>query len=978
MKNLIYLFFFINFFSFSQEEKRLALVIGNANYDKGELKNPVNDARLIASTLDSLDFDVILKENLESQTDFKRAILEFGKKRPNYDVAFVYYAGHGVQISDENYLLPTKVEFSSEDEVEMFGVSVQDVMRYLKAQTNEVNILILDACRDNPFESNWNTTRSLKGGGLAKIPPPTGSLIAFSTDSGETAPDGDGDNSVYTTSLSKNMLLEDTSIDQVFRNVRAEVLGKTGGAQRPVESTQLTGQTFYLNPKSIDNFFSLVEGNFNSGKYDKVIFSILEVENLFTNVKFLKLLLESYQILGRNDEAKKIIEKIIENNYDDTSVLEVTYEYYKRRSSKMSFEIVSKIYEIDNSLINKIRKDYYEYKSSDFYYTDNISISELENNLVITGLLRKLKDNHLILNEKINQDKNNDLFHKYLFNISRDLITYNYKKIDNSERIIYYESGLNSIKKLIDLNPENPEYYNDYAYLLDRIFVSKEGKKSIETVDNFLMENIGTTKKEEITSLRDSLIQKSYKLNKLNIEDIILDYFDSSVRTEPKSQFHKPFESALAFINGLIEKQPKNKKFLLKRGGLYSENKKYELAISDEKKVLLMIEISEKYEIMERVNSIAYIYKNYLNDKKTGVELLMKYINQTKIDSIDVNYLDYDEKYLYGEIFNTISEFYFTENDFVNSKKYIQKTEKIWDNNNKLFKGKSFDYFFPENDENEVFYEYMRLYGQSAVINYLVNIYGYYSGANLTGSYLNWISSDYNKSLNSHYESIFYNPYLGDRIYYDYMNLLINLKDENKIKLFSEILGDDVKKSNKEDWTGSTYIKHTNVIKKFIFESKLKDKNINEIQSFIKDKKYKYLFTTLDWRDIINIENKSSDSEFVINANTIEILNLLVTKEMYNEAGELLNEIFTDFDTKNINSIEFLYKASYIKYLLNEKFESYALLNDVRKLLKSRNNIIGVEKHSIGYLDYGLALNFDGISLIKQEDINNLEKLIRE
>ena len=137
MKKILFIFSFLATISlFSQEEKRLALVIGNANYEKGPLLNPVNDARLMASTLDSLDFDVILKENIESQIDFKRAILEFGKKRPEYDVAFVYYAGHGVQISDKNYLLPTKVEFSSEDEVEMFGVSVQDIMRYLKAQTN--------------------------------------------------------------------------------------------------------------------------------------------------------------------------------------------------------------------------------------------------------------------------------------------------------------------------------------------------------------------------------------------------------------------------------------------------------------------------------------------------------------------------------------------------------------------------------------------------------------------------------------------------------------------------------------------------------------------------------------------------------------------------------------------------------------------------------------------------------------------------
>ena len=234
----------------AQVEKRLALVIGNANYEKGELKNPVNDARLIASTLDSLDFDVILKENLATKRDMTAAIREFGSKRSEYDVAFVYYAGHGIQVDDENFLLPTKEVFEEEFDVMDYGVSVQNVMRYLRAQTNEVNILVLDACRDNPFESNWNTTRSLKGGGLAKIPPPTGSLIAFSTDSGQTAPDGDGGNSIYTNSLSKNMLLEDTSIDQVFRNVRAEVLAETGGMQRPVEATQLTGQTFYLKKMS--------------------------------------------------------------------------------------------------------------------------------------------------------------------------------------------------------------------------------------------------------------------------------------------------------------------------------------------------------------------------------------------------------------------------------------------------------------------------------------------------------------------------------------------------------------------------------------------------------------------------------------------------------------------------------------------------------------------------------------------------------
>ena len=321
------LLFFISISLFSQDEKRLALVIGNANYDKGELKNPVNDARLIASTLDSLDFDVILKENLATKRDMTAAIREFGSKRSDYDVAFVYYAGHGIQVDDENFLLPTKEVFEEEFDVMDYGVSVQNIMRYLRAQTNEVNILILDACRDNPFESNWNTTRSLKGGGLAKIPPPTGSLIAFSTDSGQTAPDGDGDNSTYSVSLAKNMLLEDTSIDQVFRNVRAEVLSETDGMQRPVEATQLTGQTFYLVQSNYDIKLKEVESvldNFDNPYFSETdftgeLYESLEKLNVIIsedpkNIRALFLSSNIYYQLNQNEKALSLVNQVIEIN----------------------------------------------------------------------------------------------------------------------------------------------------------------------------------------------------------------------------------------------------------------------------------------------------------------------------------------------------------------------------------------------------------------------------------------------------------------------------------------------------------------------------------------------------------------------------------------------------------------------------------------------------------------------------------------
>ena len=362
------------FFLFSQEkEKRLALVMGNANYEKGELNNPVNDARLIASTLDSLEFDVILKENLATRRDMTNAIREFGAKRENYDVAFVYYAGHGIQIDDENFLLPTKENFFSEEDVLDYAVSVEKIMRILKSKDNQVNILILDACRDNPFESSWNNTRSLNGRGLAKIQPPTGSLIAFSTDSGQTAPDGNGDNSIYTSSLSRNMKIDDISIDQVFRNVRAEVLDQTNGQQRPLESTQLVGKSFILK-KTFSLYDSTIEEiiNFcNTKKQSGGLEEVIEILN--TSANFYRLqkkykeeiylrekLINDYVFSPLSAEAPKYFSLEIRN----LSSTDITYEKFKE-----SFQIEEYNLFINNLklLLSNDKIEYEPYIDKSYY-----------------------------------------------------------------------------------------------------------------------------------------------------------------------------------------------------------------------------------------------------------------------------------------------------------------------------------------------------------------------------------------------------------------------------------------------------------------------------------------------------------------------------------------------------------------------------------------------------------------------------------
>ena len=471
---------------YSQDEKRLALVIGNSNYDKGELKNPVNDARLIASTLDSLDFDVILKENISTKREMLSAIKEFGIKRSEYDIAFVYYAGHGIQIENENFLLPTKEVFEQEFDVMDYGVSVQNIMRYLKAETNKVNILILDACRDNPFETNWNTTRSLKGSGLAKIPPPTGSLIAFSTDSGQTAPDGDEKNSLYTISLSKNMLLKDTSIDQMFRNIRAEVLAKTGGLQRPVESTQLTGNTYYLLPNMFEEEFLLIDeiliSNENLNK-------ALETTNIILSkspelYSALQKKANVLTLMNKPKEAADIYRSLIEKNpldirnkisyiiHDDSSESELGF--YSNILAKTTIILtqdyindlkISSTYDLNPWVLRKLMGflgDLSVVQMNNLIYYDGVKINHLEGDFYPDSVI-------LLCEKQINDEI--DFWFKAMFTrnlninpvdffhtIVTSFRTANYYIADN------YDEGIPFLKKFFENN--NEDFYRGYPYQL--------------------------------------------------------------------------------------------------------------------------------------------------------------------------------------------------------------------------------------------------------------------------------------------------------------------------------------------------------------------------------------------------------------------------------------------------------------------------------------------------------------------------------
>ena len=174
----------------------------------------------------------------------KQAINAFGQKLKDYDVGLFYYAGHGVQSKGVNYMIPIEAQLKNEEEIEFDCVAADRVLAFMDVAATKVNLIVLDACRNNPFGRSWQ--RSVGGGGLAMMDAPKGSLIAYATSPGHTASDGESSNGLYTSALLKFMRNPGLTIEQVFKQVRNEVSDKSGGAQIPWETTSLTGEDFYL------------------------------------------------------------------------------------------------------------------------------------------------------------------------------------------------------------------------------------------------------------------------------------------------------------------------------------------------------------------------------------------------------------------------------------------------------------------------------------------------------------------------------------------------------------------------------------------------------------------------------------------------------------------------------------------------------------------------------------------------------------
>ncbi len=222
-------------------EARHALIIGNSAYKTAPLKNPVKDARDMAALLGTLGFNVTLKLDA-GQKEMEEAVREFGQALRKGGVGLFYFAGHGLQVQGNNYLVPVDAKIQTESDVRFECVDAGRVLGKMEDAGNTLNIVILDACRNNPFSRGFRSAER----GLAEMRAPTGSLIAYATAPGSVASDGTGDNGIYTKHLLKNMRTPGLPITDVFMRVRMGVVGETAKKQVPWESSSLTGY-FYLS-----------------------------------------------------------------------------------------------------------------------------------------------------------------------------------------------------------------------------------------------------------------------------------------------------------------------------------------------------------------------------------------------------------------------------------------------------------------------------------------------------------------------------------------------------------------------------------------------------------------------------------------------------------------------------------------------------------------------------------------------------------
>ena len=558
MKSLL-LFCFVQFLLFSAfgQEKRLALVIGNANYDKGALKNPVNDALLMKETLEKLNFEVILDTNLRTRGDLLNSINLFGEKRKNYSVGFVYYAGHGVQIDGNNYILATKEKYDSKINVKDNGVNVDRFLEYFELAKNEINILILDACRNNPFEKNWTTSsRSLEDGlGLAPLSS-SGNIIAFSTSAGTTASDGNekAKNSSYCLSLVKNMMTPDLDLDQIFRNVRKEVREISGGNQLPTVDNHYEGSDFYFRKSTYTDKIIEIDSLIDAKDYDLALekVSIILAKSPINKQALLRRGRIDYN--KRKDYNGFHLYKADSLYPNDPEV----YEYLGRYYSTIG-EIEKGIKAMNEAIdLDSQDPDLFYWRAR--FFEDNKEIIKAESDYTQSIVLASTSDRY---------------FNRAQF----------YKRITN------YELAISDYTKAISEDKENPRWYGERAncYIAKEDFTAalKDLDKAIDLAPNDPYYYNNRADFYKVNMKVDDLALKDYAI----ALSISKDNYETSRALNNRAlifEKQEKFELAIQEYTKAIDNSPKEPLFFSNRAKIYQKLENNDLALKDYTQAIAM------------------------------------------------------------------------------------------------------------------------------------------------------------------------------------------------------------------------------------------------------------------------------------------------------------------------------------------------------------------------------------------------------
>ena len=224
-------------------DKRIALIIGNGAYQNvSALPNPPNDAKLMGETLQKLGFETMTYTDLDYRTMIER-IRDFGTKLTDTKaVGLFFYAGHGLQVNGDNYLVPVNANIQKQQDVELETVNLQRVLGEMEYAANDLNIIILDACRNNPFA---NARAIGDNGGLAQVNAPKGTFIAYATSPGKVASDGERNNGLYTEQLVKHLTTPGQKLEDVFKHVRNDVYQESNHQQIPWENSSIFGDFYF-------------------------------------------------------------------------------------------------------------------------------------------------------------------------------------------------------------------------------------------------------------------------------------------------------------------------------------------------------------------------------------------------------------------------------------------------------------------------------------------------------------------------------------------------------------------------------------------------------------------------------------------------------------------------------------------------------------------------------------------------------------